>query len=258
MAWPSAPGTIRLTTGHAPEDERPLLLREFFEHLGVRYDAERVGSDPMKSIHAAGFPAFTAVRQAAGRALHPLSKSNDPTEDVGLIVNGRALLAQRGREMRLGDGESLIALTETLRLHTVRRAPARAASAAATRSRLAGRRRFMCRSARQCCAGLLIDYVNIAGQVRMRTAICGSWPSHLYDPQRSPSARPGCGRDGAPGPRRAACFQATSRGSDNPTCQCAPLAPWVYATLHPAAVRVRVMSFTDYVLAERWAALTAC
>ena len=45
---PSTAGILRLDFGGAPECERPNLLREFFERLGVRYDAEPLGDVPFE------------------------------------------------------------------------------------------------------------------------------------------------------------------------------------------------------------------
>src|SRR5436305_5568360 len=45
---PATEGTLRLSANLAPECKRPLLLQEFFERLGVRYDAEPVDHDPVE------------------------------------------------------------------------------------------------------------------------------------------------------------------------------------------------------------------
>ena len=44
----SAAPMLRICGNGLPERQRPVLLREFFEHLGVRYDCEPVGKDPIE------------------------------------------------------------------------------------------------------------------------------------------------------------------------------------------------------------------
>ena len=45
-----------------------------------------------------------------GARVRRIRESNDPTDDVGLIVNpaGHHLLSQRGREIVLGEGEAAL------------------------------------------------------------------------------------------------------------------------------------------------------
>lgn len=117
---PSTTGMLRLLLEDTPEDKRPARLREFFEPLGVRYDAERAGDYAPVEIDLTlqGLPGiqFLSGRMQGARYRRTCA-STDPTEDVGLVVNphGGLLLAQRGRELALGDGEAtLISLGESL------------------------------------------------------------------------------------------------------------------------------------------------
>jgi len=115
---PSTPGTLRLSADAAPEYKRPLLLAEFFDRLGVRYDAEPVG-DPIEidlTLDAAPGLQLLSGRMQGSR-YRRTRIGTDPTDDVGMIVNPRGahLLTQRGREIVLGDGEAtLVSLTDTL------------------------------------------------------------------------------------------------------------------------------------------------
>jgi len=45
---PAASGMACLALDDTPERERPGRLREFFERLGIRYDAERLNGDPVE------------------------------------------------------------------------------------------------------------------------------------------------------------------------------------------------------------------
>ena len=116
---PSAPGTIRLSTHHAPEEQRPFLLREFFERLRVRYDPVRVGNDPIEvDLTLQGLPGLQLLTgKLQGARYTRRRENNDTTEDVALVVNpkGRHFLAQGGREIVLGDGEAtLVSVGDTL------------------------------------------------------------------------------------------------------------------------------------------------
>jgi AraC-like DNA-binding protein len=189
---PSAPGTLRLVTSHAPEDRRPELLREFFEHLGVSYDAKPTGRDPIKiELSLQGLPGLQILSgKLQGAHYRRTRKNNDCTEDVGLIVNPRGphRLSQRGREISLGDGDAtLIRLTETL--DTVHDAPGDVLVLRFPRPQLAPRLAaaqdcFMRRIPHSTPAlRLLIDYVNVA---REQEAFGGkdlqsTMVSHLHD-----------------------------------------------------------------------------
>jgi AraC-like DNA-binding protein len=110
---------LRLSANGAPEYERPALLREFFERLGVRYDIEPVGNDPIEiDLTLQGLPGLQLLSgRMQGARFRRTRESTDPTDDVCLMVNpgGPHLISQRGREIVLGDGEAtLLSLTEPL------------------------------------------------------------------------------------------------------------------------------------------------
>lgn len=116
---PSAAGMLRLSADGAPEYERPTLLREFFERLGVRYDTEPVSDAPIEiDLTLQGLPGLQLLSgRMQGARFRRTRESTDPTDDVCLMVNPRGphLLSQRGREIVLGDGEAtLLSLTEPL------------------------------------------------------------------------------------------------------------------------------------------------
>ena len=122
----SAAPMLRVSGHGLPERQRPVVLREFFERLGVRYDSEPVGRDPIEiDLTLQGIPGLQLLSgRMQGARFRRTRESNDPTEDVGLLINpkGTHSLAQRGREIVLGDGDAtLISLTETL--DTVHQAP---------------------------------------------------------------------------------------------------------------------------------------
>src|SRR5713101_6451760 len=116
---PSAIGMLRLSLEGVPEYERPVLLREFFERLGVRYDAKPVGDDPIEiDLTLQGLPGIQLLSgRLQGACYRRTRESTDPTEDLGLVVNPRGLhlISQRGRDVVLRDGEAtLVSLTEPL------------------------------------------------------------------------------------------------------------------------------------------------
>src|SRR5215468_10220929 len=86
---PSPTGMLRLSLGDAPERERPVMLHEFFQRLGVRYDAEGAGEDPVEiDLTLQGLPGIQFLSGRLQGARYRRSReSNDPTEDVGLIIN---------------------------------------------------------------------------------------------------------------------------------------------------------------------------
>jgi AraC-like DNA-binding protein len=117
---------LRVSGNNLPERQRPVALREFFERLGVRYDYEPVGGDPIEiDLTLQGIPGLQLLSgRMQGARFRRTRESNDPTEDVGLLINpkGTHFLAQRGHEIVLGDGDAtLISLTEAL--ETVHQAP---------------------------------------------------------------------------------------------------------------------------------------
>jgi hypothetical protein len=87
--------------------------------LGVRYDTELVGDDPIEiDLTLQGLPGLPLLSgRMQGARFRRTRESTDPTDDVCLMVNPRGphLLSQRGREIVLGDGEAtLLSLTEPL------------------------------------------------------------------------------------------------------------------------------------------------
>jgi AraC-like DNA-binding protein len=116
---PAATGAVRLSTNSAPEHRRPDLLRQFFDRLGVRYDATRVGDDPIEiDLTVQALPGIQLLSgKLQGARYTRVRENNDPTEDVGLVLNSRGShhICQRGREITLSDGDAtLVSLTEPL------------------------------------------------------------------------------------------------------------------------------------------------
>src|SRR3977135_2283587 len=85
---PSAAGMLHLSAGDVPEFERPELLREFFDRLGVRYDAELMGHDPIEiDLTLQGLPGLQLLSgKLQGARFRRTRENTDPTEDVGLVV----------------------------------------------------------------------------------------------------------------------------------------------------------------------------
>lgn len=189
---PSSAPMLRLSADGLPEYERPALLREFFSHLGVRYDAELVGGDPIEiDLTLQGLPGLQILSgKLHGARFHRTRENNDPTEDVGIVVNfgSRHLMAHRGREIVLGDGEAtLISLTDPLM--TVNRPPGDILVLRFPKPELAPRLSgvedcFLRRIPHESMAlKLLTNYVNVASQEPaladqdlQRVVV-----SHLYD-----------------------------------------------------------------------------
>jgi AraC-like DNA-binding protein len=119
-ATPRPPiGILRCALGDAPEREGRVLLRNFFEPLGIRYEVEPLGDVPFDiDITVQTLPGlmFLAGKMHGSRTTRT-RRGSDPTDDVGLMVNlrGPHLVGQRGREIVLGDGEAtLVSLTDPL------------------------------------------------------------------------------------------------------------------------------------------------
>jgi AraC-like DNA-binding protein len=168
---PSAAGMLRLSANSAPEHERPALLREFFERLGVRYDTKPVGDGPVEiDLTLQALPGLQLLSgNMHGASVRRTRDSADPTDDVCLMVNRRGphLLSQRSREIVLGDGEAaLLSLTDTL--DSTHRSPGDFLVLRFPRPQLAprlagGRDYFLRRIPRGTGAlSLLTDYVEIA------------------------------------------------------------------------------------------------
>src|SRR4051812_20627905 len=99
---PSMPQTLRLTVNDAPERERLELHREFFRRMGVRFGSAATGTEPIGvDLTLRRLPGLQFSSGTLKGARHHRSRdSNDPTEDVGLMISreGEFLLGQRGRE----------------------------------------------------------------------------------------------------------------------------------------------------------------
>jgi len=111
--------TLRIAVNDEPERERSSLFSDFFRRLGVRYDVEPTGIEPVRidlTLHRLpGLQLSSGTLQ--GTRYRRIRENNDPTEDVGLVLNpqGALLLAQNGRELELGAGEgTLVSFTEKL------------------------------------------------------------------------------------------------------------------------------------------------
>lgn len=111
--------TLRLVLDDAPEHERLALHREFFQRQGIRYGSSATGTEPIAvdlTMHKLPNLQFSSGRLQGAR-FHRTRENNNPTEDVGLMINrqGGFLISQRGREIGLDAGEAtLVSLTETL------------------------------------------------------------------------------------------------------------------------------------------------
>ena len=136
---PTATGRLRLALEDTPEYERPARLDEFFARLGVRYGACPVYDDPIEiDLTLQKLPdSLLLSGRMQGASYRRTRASNDPTEDVGLIINPRGdhRLCQRGREIVLGDGEAtMVSLTDAL--ESTHRAPGELLALRVPRSRL--------------------------------------------------------------------------------------------------------------------------
>ena len=189
---PSAAATLRLAANEAPEHQRPALLSAFFERMGVRYDTEPTGDAPVEiDLTVQALPGLQLMSgQMLGARIRRIRESNDPTDDVGLIVNpaGHHLLSQRGREIVLGEGEAaLVSLVDPL--ISVQRPPGRMLALRLPMpplaSRLAGGGDCFMRRIPQSSAALrlLAGYHGIVSQQHMRTSLDAQHQvvSHFYD-----------------------------------------------------------------------------
>src|SRR3954470_5792775 len=189
---PATTTTLHVAANQAPEHERPRLLREFFDRLGVRYDARPVHSEPIEidlTIHALpGLQVLSGKLQ--GSRYRRTRIGSDPTDDVGLIMNpeGAFLLNQRGQEIILNDREAtLVSLTDSL--ESVHRPPGDLLVLRLPRSQLAPRLArsqdiFLRRIPQTAPAlRLLMNYLNAfreeetAADLHLQQSIV----SHLYD-----------------------------------------------------------------------------
>ena len=118
---------LRLALEETPEQQRWERFREFFEGLGVRYDAKAFNGDPVEiDLTLRGLPGIQFLSgPLQGLTYRRMCQKADPTEDLGLVINpgGPLYISQRGREIVLGEGEAtIVSLTDTL--DAAHRAPA--------------------------------------------------------------------------------------------------------------------------------------
>ena len=189
---PAATPTLRLAANKAPEHQRPTLLREFFDRLGVRYDAQPVHDEPIEiDLTIQALPGLQLLSgRLQGSRYRRTRVGSDPTDDVGLIMNpkGDFLLSQRGQEIVLGDGDAtLVSLTDSL--ESLHRPPGGLLVLRFPRPqiawRLAGGQDFFLRRIPQTAPALrlLMNYFNV---VRQEEAVAHldlqqSIVSHFYE-----------------------------------------------------------------------------
>jgi AraC-like DNA-binding protein len=268
---PSATPMLRISLADTPEYQRPARFREFFERLGVRYDAERVGDDPVEiDLTLRGLPGMQFLSgQMQGVSWLRTCTSTDPTEDVGLIVNprGRHLICQRGREVVLGDGEAtLVSLSDPM--VSTPRPPGNLLVLRVPMPRLAPR----LSNANDCLArripygtpalGLLTNYVNMAwqGPTLADHNLQHLLVSHLYDLM---AVSIGATRDateeaqgrGLRAARLHAIKQDIARYLDQPNLTVSALAARHRYTMRfvQRLFEMEGTTFTEYVLAQRLA-----
>jgi AraC-like DNA-binding protein len=111
-ARPSAGPVLRISGDGAPGRERPVLLEEFFHRLGVRFQAEPVGDDPIDfDLTLQGLPGIKLMSGRLQGARYRRSRwNNETTEHLGLLMNlkGANLVSQPGHEIVLGAGEAVL------------------------------------------------------------------------------------------------------------------------------------------------------
>jgi AraC-like DNA-binding protein len=275
---------LRLATGSAAERARPDQLRDFFQRLGIRHDLAATGCESIKIDLAVrrlpglqlslstlqGLPDLQlSLSTLQGARDRRTGGNNDPTEDVGLVVNprGTLLVRQRGREIVLGEGDAtLVSFTEAL--DSVHRGPGDMLVLRFPRPQLAPR----LTGARDCALRriphgtpalkLLTDYVNITEHVQAgaNDDLQQHIVSHFYD---LIAVAVGATRDAAEiargrglyAARLHAIKQDIARNLDQPD-----LSVGAIAVRHRCTPRFiqrlfecEGTSFTDYVLAQRLA-----
>jgi AraC-like DNA-binding protein len=268
---PAVIGTRCLSIDDVPERERPLRLQEFFEPLGVRYDADHMGCDPIEiDLVLRGLPGILVLSGRMQGARYRRTRVNpDPTEDVGLLLNARGahLVGQIGREVVLGDGDAtLISLTEPL--ETTHRPPGELLVLRVPRPLLAprlaaGQDRFLRLIPRGSPAlGLLTSYIEVAWHEHTLAApdLHGPVVSHLHDLM---AVAIGATRDaehiaqggGLRAARLHSIKQDIARHLDRPDLSVAVLAQRHGCTprLVQRLFEHEGSTFTDYVLAQRLA-----
>lgn len=268
---PAVIGTRRLSIADVPERERPLRLQAFFEPLGVRYDADHIGDDPIEiDLTLRGLPGLLVLSGRMQGACYRRTRQNgDPTEDVGLLLNARGAhrVGQIGRELVLGDGDAtLISLTEPL--ETTHRPPGELVVLRVPRPLLAprlapGQDGFL-RLIPQGTPilGLLAKYLEVAWQERTvaSPALHGPVVSHLHDLMAlaigaTPEAEYIAQDGGLRAARLHAIKQDIARHLDQRDLSVSTLAARHGCTprLVQRLFKTEGTSFTDYVLAQRLA-----
>jgi AraC-like DNA-binding protein len=268
---PSIAGVLRLPLEDAPEHKRPVLLREFFERLGIRYDAEPLHEDRIEiNLTLQGLPGMQLLSgRLQGARYRRTRLGSDPTDDVGLLVNpkGQHHLSQLGREIVLNDGEAtLVSLTDPL--DSTNRPPGDLIVLRFPRPqlapRLAGPQDCFLRRISRCtlALALLTDYLKLIWQEQTLAErdLQPVLVSHLYD---LIAVTIGATRDATEmaraGGLRAARFQAFKRdiaeNLDRPDLSVMMLADRHCCT--PRSVQrlfaMEGTTFTQYVLAQRLA-----
>jgi len=189
---PSAAGMLHLSGKDAPEHQRPRLLREFFERLGIRYEIEPLGGAPVEiDVTIQVLPGLNLLSaRLLGARYRRMRESNDRTDDVGLMLNpgGSLHLSQRGKDIVLGQGEAtLLSLTDPV--ISVQPPPGRLVALRLPMQQLAPRVAgaqdcIMRRISRENPAlRLLTSYINAAEQRQTLadSGLQGVLVSHVYD-----------------------------------------------------------------------------
>jgi AraC-like DNA-binding protein len=262
---------LRLALEDTPEYERPLRLREFFDRLGVCYDAEQGGSDPIEiDLTLQGLPGIQLLSgRMQGTRYRRTCPKPDPTEDLGLVMNpgGPLYISQLGREIVLGDGEAtLVSLSESL--DGAHRPPGRLRVLRVPASLLAprlakGQDNFLRRIPPGSPAlRLLANYVNIAWPEHAPVShdLQHLLVSHLYDLMAvtigaTPDAVETAQNRGVHAARLLAIKQDIARYLDQPDLSVSALA--ARHRYSPRLVQrlfeVEGTTFTEYVLTQRLA-----
>jgi AraC-like DNA-binding protein len=265
---PATSGMACLALDDTPERERPNRLREFFERLGIRYDAERLNGDPVEvDLTLRGLPGIQYLSGRMRGNYRRRCEKADPTEDVGLVINpgGPLCLSQRGHEIMLGGGEAtVVCLTEPV--DAMHRAPAHFRAlrvpSALLMPRLAGwQDPFLRRIPSESAAlRLLINYIDHTWQEKMLASpdLQHLIVSHLYDLM---AVAIGATRDAAEvaqtggvcAARLLAIKQDIARYLDQPDLSVSAIAARHRCTprLVQRAFEMAGTTFTEYVLMQR-------
>jgi AraC-like DNA-binding protein len=268
---PSTTSMARLALEDTPEHERPARLREFFEPLGVRYDARHVGDDPIEiDLTIRALPGIQLLSgRMQGTSYRRTCHKADPTDDLGLVINpgGPLYIAQRGREILLDDGDAtLVSLTDSV--EASHRPPGYTQALRIPVPALAphlpkGRDSFLRRIPRDDTAlRLLTNYVDVAWQDHMtaRYDLQRVMVSHVYDLAAvaigaTREAQEVAQNRGVRAARLLAVKQDIARYLDRPDLTAAALAVRHRCTprLIQRLFETTGTTFTEYVLVQRLA-----